>query len=381
MKDVISIQAEITEISYNYTLRTTLKEYSINQIEQALSNSACKIRMDDNVYGVSTWVSPKRTRSYPFERVYNTCYLDKKVTIIPIVKDEGSKGDRDYIQWDTVSLMSLLNVYVIVCWYDYAEQSSRYKNKITKQQFNYQYVKQKLEELKSFQSDALHWNIKQVSDLKDVAKKARKFYYEDVPDKIGVKMHSVDSYDTKMEKITKDAESFKESSRSAAEQAQHRESLTTQPKENVIFDKGVITVKNWIGGTYYWTVDELVIINDDAFFIEKKHDSGKIPSLADIKDGFLKNVLYSNINTAKTKKKELNVVPVIGLTGNKFQGILTTNDDLDSIDPANYNLDSRTYKILQKVFHEANTNGIHIFVVNAKKITEESQIVLLRAFL
>jgi len=33
-------------------------------------------------FGVSKWVSPKRTRSYPYERVYNTLSLGtKKVTI------------------------------------------------------------------------------------------------------------------------------------------------------------------------------------------------------------------------------------------------------------------------------------------------------------
>jgi hypothetical protein len=45
-----------------------------------------------------------------FERVYNTLYLSKKITIIPIIKDEGLGGDRDFIQWDTISLMSLIEI-------------------------------------------------------------------------------------------------------------------------------------------------------------------------------------------------------------------------------------------------------------------------------
>ena len=55
------------------------------------------------------WISPKRTRSYPYEKVYNT-FLSEKITIILIIKGEGSEGDRDFIQWDTISLMSLLDV-------------------------------------------------------------------------------------------------------------------------------------------------------------------------------------------------------------------------------------------------------------------------------
>ena len=68
-----------------------------------------------NQFGISWWVSAKRTRSYPYARVYDTLsFSGKKVTIIPIYKDEGFQGDRDFIQWDTISLMSLLQVYVII---------------------------------------------------------------------------------------------------------------------------------------------------------------------------------------------------------------------------------------------------------------------------
>ncbi|MEM4247619.1 MAG: hypothetical protein QXF14_04885, partial [Candidatus Woesearchaeota archaeon] len=63
--------------------------------------------------GISKGVWPKRARSYPYERVYNTLNISKKITVIPIVKNEGAAGDSDFIQWDTVSLMSLLDVYVI----------------------------------------------------------------------------------------------------------------------------------------------------------------------------------------------------------------------------------------------------------------------------
>jgi hypothetical protein len=54
--------------------------------------------------------------------VFNTLNVSKKITVIPIVKDEGASGDRDFIQWDTVSLMSLLDVFVIFAYYDKAEK-------------------------------------------------------------------------------------------------------------------------------------------------------------------------------------------------------------------------------------------------------------------
>ncbi len=62
--------------------------------------------------------------------MFNTLNVSKKITVIPIVKDEGASGDRDFIQWDTVSLMSLLDVFVIFAYYDKADKKDR---KITNQ--------------------------------------------------------------------------------------------------------------------------------------------------------------------------------------------------------------------------------------------------------
>ena len=109
---------------------------------------------------VTVWVSPKRTRSYPFERVYNSLNVPKRITVIPIIKDEGAKGDRDFIQWDTVSLMSLLDVYVILAYYNKAVIHSSRKNKITDQEFDNDYVLDKIQEISHYHSSALHWNLK-----------------------------------------------------------------------------------------------------------------------------------------------------------------------------------------------------------------------------
>ncbi|MCW3136085.1 MAG: hypothetical protein N2V77_03985 [Canidatus Methanoxibalbensis ujae] len=120
----------------------------------------------DNEFAVS-WggVSPKRTRSYPYARVYDTLgFSGKKVTIIPIIKDEGKDGDRDFLQWDTISLMSLLGVYVIVGYYIQADRNPGYKNKITNQRFDTEYIKEEIQRLLSYQSDALHWNLEQIDE-------------------------------------------------------------------------------------------------------------------------------------------------------------------------------------------------------------------------
>ena len=63
-------------------------------------------------------------------REYNTLSNGKKITVIPVVKDEGFDGDRDFIQWDTISLMSLLDVYVILAYYSVAEKARNIQIKL-----------------------------------------------------------------------------------------------------------------------------------------------------------------------------------------------------------------------------------------------------------
>jgi hypothetical protein len=149
----MEIKATITKIHYTIILAEQLQkiewaDFNINHVP-----TVCLVTDGKVSFAISKWVSPKRTRSYPYERVYNTLNISKKITVIPIVKDEGAAGDRDYIQWDTVSLMSLLDVFVIFAYYDKADKAGQ---KITNQQFNNDYVLEQLNAISTFHSSALH---------------------------------------------------------------------------------------------------------------------------------------------------------------------------------------------------------------------------------
>ena len=132
----MEIKGKITGIKYKILLAETLKIVDIKDFNINESSAFVIVKNNNNSFAVSKWVSPKRTRSYPYERVYNTLNSSKKITVIPIVKDEGVAGDRDFLQWDTVSLMSLLDVFVIFSYYEKAEINPRFENKITNQQFD-----------------------------------------------------------------------------------------------------------------------------------------------------------------------------------------------------------------------------------------------------
>lgn len=115
------INGKIKGIQYEIVLADNLEHIDIENFNINKVPSCCLLKDGQYSFAISKWVSPKRTRSYPFERVYNTLNTSKKITVIPIVKDEGIAGDRDFIQWDTISLMSLLDVFVILGYYYIAD--------------------------------------------------------------------------------------------------------------------------------------------------------------------------------------------------------------------------------------------------------------------
>ena len=86
----MDVSAKITGIKYSPFLCRQLNSFDINELDSALSTNPSFILSfgEGNHIAVSWWVSAKRTRSYPYARVYDTLgFAGKKVTIIPILKD------------------------------------------------------------------------------------------------------------------------------------------------------------------------------------------------------------------------------------------------------------------------------------------------------
>jgi len=313
----MDLLAKIKGIKYKPFLCRDLEVFEFSELGKALASSASfilKINKENKV-AISWWVSAKRTRSYPYARVYDTLgFSGKKITIIPIVKDEGKEGDRDFLQWDTVSLMSLLGIYVIIAYYSEAEPSKRYKNKITNQRFDTNYLKEQIKNILSYQSDALHWNIAHIDNAGRIGQKALEAY-DKISKKLKVKMHSRQSAERRINELLKGKEEFMNLSRVLAEKAQRRERLTVQPKENLSGTKAIITIQNYLGGLYYFTVDEVKVRSNNVFLIEGKHSkTNSLPSLEDIKDGLLKMILFTNLEDVKADGEKYKPIAVLKLT-------------------------------------------------------------------
>lgn len=344
----LDIKGKITGIRYTPLLGRVLNKYSIKDFEKALAKEATFILTlgKNKELVISWWVSAKRTRSYPFARVYDSLsFPGRKATIIPIFKDEGAEGDRDFLQWDTISLMSLLGVYVIISYYKSAEKSSKYGNvggnKIDNQRFNVEQISFEINKLLSYQSDALHWNLEQINNIKNIGYEAINSY-KNIAESTGVKMHVAEGAEKRIYEIISKKDAFMNKSRFLAKNAQSRESKTLQPKENVDGSKAKITITNYLKGKYFFTCDESEIKGKDIFLIEAKHSSGKgLPAISDLKDGLIKMILFTNLEKVNVGDKLYNVKPVLKLTSEME---LTIDDKI----------------LLNKLKKEANKNNFLI---------------------
>jgi hypothetical protein len=352
----MNLEATIKKIKYKLTLLEELQMIDLESFNINTCPSSCLINDGKNTFAISKWVSPKRTRSYPYERIYNTLNISKKITVIPVIKDEGAKGDRDFLQWDTISLMSLLDVFVIFAYYENAEPKG---NKITNQKFNNVYVLRKLQEIQNFHSSALHWNLNEIDhsflNVVEIAQAS----YQVIENEYDIKMHASKGISNFIQRISKDVAAFKTFSREKAKEAQNREMLTIQPKEALSSKtKAKLTITNYLGGQYFFTVDETRIYPEFIELIEVKSSKNSIlPSKGDIKDGLLKMILYSNLEEAQYKAK-------LVLSSTLVNGSYASNQSAEAktIFYANNSFNQQQIEFLEKLFSEANNNRFEIVI-------------------
>ncbi|MDR0304342.1 MAG: hypothetical protein LBH98_06195 [Chitinispirillales bacterium] len=67
----MEITGKITGIKYKALLSEDLQTVEINKFDINKVPSYCLLQDGKTSFAVSKWVSPKRTRSYPYERSFN----------------------------------------------------------------------------------------------------------------------------------------------------------------------------------------------------------------------------------------------------------------------------------------------------------------------
>ena len=364
------ISADIAKINYKQLVNDDLRTSKFDEnFDINASQGAFLLTNDKETIAVSRWISPKRTRSYPYERVYDTlARAGKKVTIIPVVKDEGLGGERDFLQWDTISLLSLLDVHVVLAYHDKAEKNTKRNDQITGQKLDSSYILSRLKEVFNFKGTPREWNEREAKQLKSVFEKAKTAYAE-ISKQTKTYLHDSAALD-ELIKYAETPEKFIEFSRQKSREAQSREFVTDQPKEALSTDtKAKVTINNALFGKYFFTCDETAVEGKTLYLIEAKHSNrAKFPSRNDIKDGLIKMMLYTNLSNVKIGKIPHTLRVMIRLTSNQLKGSINSDAKAENIEKffTDNSFAPKDKEFFRKLFAEARENKFTIILEHAE---------------
>ena len=332
------------------------EEYDIAQfdVNQAQTYGLINLGAQGNNLAFSKWASPKRTRTYPFARIYNTFHLNtKKITIIPIIKDEGAgTQNNDRINFITFSWMNLLDIYIILAWYEDAERKPGTTDRITNQILNVESVREKLLEVSQYRMSALHWNTTHFEkDFESIYLSAVNGYKK-ISQERNVSIHNPRDHLETLEEFKADGHfslaSFKEASLPRSYKAAYRESVTTHLLESLEENtKGIFSISNYLGGQYYLTADEIYWERGQLIIQESKNSSTeKLPSEADIKDGLFKLILFAKMeDLAVDGMESVQFTTRLKLTGNLISSLFLP---CSTKDVSNFCIENRLTQTYQK---------------------------------
>lgn len=367
MNKTLNFQGFIKNVTYEAFLTENLTQYNLEYFDINKAKSYGLIKTQNTEIAYSKWVSPKRTRSYPFARIYNTYNSAKILTVIPVIKDEGADGDRDKIQYSTVDWMNLLNIYIVLAYYETADKNRRKgqenKNKLTNHKFNNDFVKEQIREIIAYRQSALHWNISLFETKFTIIFDRALNCYDNIASQTDVKIHSRRGMDIYIKKINDRFEHFKQLSLQSSLSASVREVNTFHKLEHLTDgNKATFEIKNYLGGIYYLTIDEVIYLDNRYIIQESKNSSrSSLPDLSDIQDGLFKLILFSNLESLILNNNSIFFTTKLKLTGKNVIDSLVlpavSSNEVESF--LRYNQEIFTNKqkqIIRKLAEETNKN-------------------------
>ena len=365
MTVILHFTGFIRGVKYRACLTKNLTKVSFAKFDPNKSSANGIIQTDDMELAYSKWVSPKRTRSYPFARIYNTYNAAKILTIIPVIKDEGKDGDLDKLQYSTISWMNLLNTYIVLGYYEDAEKSQKRgqfnKSKLTNQKFNSEFVKFQIQEIIEYKQSALHWNKNLFEErFINIFRQALDSYAA-ISSRTKVQIHSHVGMEKYLQAITGDFKEFKNLSLRGSQGASKREAATSHELEYLVDGmKATFCIENYLGGIYYLTPDE-IFYTEKGYIIQESKNSTKraLPDLTDIQDGLFKLILYSNIDSLQLNGQQVDFSVRLKLTGENVRGQITLPDSLEEVE--------KFLKINASVFNKREENAIRKLLTETQR--------------
>ena len=230
-----TIEGKIGNQSYQFKIDSKLS--SMDFVEAMRKpRKVFKSKFLNKEVAVSVWTTPKRSKTYPLGRVYDTLSYDGiKITIIPVMVDYGKNGERGRIQPNTVDWMTSIGVYMILGVYVDAEKgkvgrlaknagiktkSSEGKPKFAKgQRFDLKYLQKQIEKIIENKPNIKKWNENQLTTIPNLLENGITHYKRlgkklDVPlsdfsrleKKVGIWKNDLEQFRADQEDLSKGAQ-------------------------------------------------------------------------------------------------------------------------------------------------------------------------------
>ncbi len=368
MKKYLQFQGIIRDLSYCTKVNFgELEKIKIDEFDMNAAPSSGLLEFDDETsLGFSWWKTPKPSRTHPSARMYKTYHLPKIVTVIPIIKDEG-KGtqNNDRINFMTLSRMNLMNIYIVLTWYESAVPKENTNDKITDFRFNSKWVSDRILDIKKYRKSALHWNVSHFARHFEYVFRQAVQCNQEIAKRYDVELHSSSNHLAALKRYIVDGRfdlgAFAEHSSRKSSASAKSEAMTVHELEYLDRkSKAYFELENLIGGKYFLTADGVFWERGKLVIQESKNSSkGKLPSLADIQEGLFRNILFSNINELYFNESFVEFTTRLKLTG-RLQGKLNLplqdNNVIDVFAKKN-NLTQKQKHLLMLLNDEANTNA------------------------
>ena len=316
MAEVIIIDGKLTDLEYISKWRSTLNEYSL---ETALGGDSKKnvfwYNHNNEKAAISVWTSPKRTKTNPLPRVYTTLNHDAiKITVIPVLKEEGASGEQNMVHANTVYWMTGLGVYVIIAYYNEAKlgkigkQSTNAKEgkpskegtvKIGSQTLELASIKEQIHKIIKEKPNIAIWNdeqIKKIPELLDIAIKRYRYLGNKL--NVPLRVKSLQNKENANKEWKQDLSKLLKYFTKLEIDAQDRETKTNHKHEDIsiVYGKKVkFNIDCGKSRMLYLTADAVDVNKDNKVIIiteAKNTTKDKFPSSDNMKDDLMKLMLF-----------------------------------------------------------------------------------------
>jgi len=248
---VIRINGKVTDSSYISKWKQYFREYTLDLAQGTDSKKNVFLyKYNNEKAAISVWTSPKRTKTNPLPRVYTTLsHNGLKITIIPVLKEEGESGEQNMIHANTIYWMSTLGVYVIIGYYNDAKlgkigkqstnaregkPSKEGKRKFSSQLLELESIKKQIHQIIKEKPDIIKWNKEQIKKIPELLEKTIQRYRE-LGKNLGVplKTKALKNKEEDAKKWKRNLETLFSDQKKLELDAQNRETRTNHKHESV----------------------------------------------------------------------------------------------------------------------------------------------------